>query len=149
MSDISLKQSLELLEGIQKPKLKSGKQTKKSKNPFLREPSPPKVTLSSIIKSKKKTKQLSKPLTQSSRPKNTAAAVVNQMKQKPSKVEENLKKLLMFSSPVNLDNESAQKLFKRAQTQKYVIPEAKSNVEQETVFTDEDFRKFEREYFCS
>lgn len=40
-------------------------------------------------------------------------------------------------------------LIKRAQTQKYVIPEPKSKDEQaRTAFTDEDFRKFEREYFC-
>lgn len=39
-------------------------------------------------------------------------------------------------------------LIKRAQTQKYVIPEPKSKEEEASVFTDEDFRKFEREYFC-
>lgn len=74
----------------------------------------------------------------------------------------------MWSSPVSLDNETTKKvciatssilhikikskifqLFKRAQTQKYVIPEPKPKEEEATVFTDEDFRKFEREYFCS
>lgn len=40
-------------------------------------------------------------------------------------------------------------LIRRAQNKRYVILEVKPQEESSTAFTDEDFEKFEREYFCS
>lgn len=54
--------------------------------------------------------EIGKQVAQLSRPKNASTPQQNKGKQKPSKVEENLKKLLMFSSSVNLDEESTQKV---------------------------------------
>jgi len=146
MSSTLLKMSLEMLEASCNSSIEPGK----SKIPFAPERSQSKATISSIIKSKRKEKQIGTKFTQSSQPKKkTIRDVQQKLKRKSSKAEENLQKLLMFNSSVNLDKDTTQKLIKRAQTQKYVIPEPKAKEEETSLFTDEDFMKFEREYFCS
>ncbi|KAJ6650103.1 hypothetical protein Bhyg_05347, partial [Pseudolycoriella hygida] len=84
--------------------------------------------------------------TQFSQPK-SSRTVSKKTKKNISKAEVNLKKLLSLSSPLRLDSETIQKLAKRAQTQKYVISEQNSKVDEATPFTEEDFIKFEKEYF--
>lgn len=67
-----------------------------------------------------------------------------------NRADENLKKLLLFSGSSKLDAETTDKLIRRAQNRKYVIAVPKTAAADEaTAFTDEDFEKFEREYFCS
>lgn len=84
-----------------------------------------------------------------------------------NRADENIKKLLMFSS-IKMDDSVTKKvnhlfrplshtskihfvlqLIQRAQNRKYVIEEKKPDAAEEeaSVFTEEDFAKFEREYF--
>ncbi|XP_077297528.1 uncharacterized protein LOC143919185 isoform X2 [Arctopsyche grandis] len=63
-------------------------------------------------------------------------------------VEENLKKLGILGSH-SIDSNIANKLVKRAQRGRAVIEIEEEKPEEGTAFTEEDFQKFEREYFCS
>lgn len=64
-----------------------------------------------------------------------------------SRADENLRKLLMLSG-VKLDATTTDRLVRRAQNKRYIIDVEKPAEESASVFTDEDFAKFEREYFC-
>lgn len=87
----------------------------------------------------KKIKQKKKPLNRSKKIDSPA-----------SKIEENVRKCLLLSTAMEMDDDTAQKLIQRARSRKYVAAEQQKPKEDEpTVFTDEDFEKFEREYFCS
>ncbi|XP_073822017.1 uncharacterized protein [Musca autumnalis] len=73
--------------------------------------------------------------------------VRSELKTKDKKSEENIKRLLALSmNTINIKD--AEKIVQRAHKGRYVkkiIPK----VEQESIFTEEDFRKFEEEYFNS
>lgn len=73
----------------------------------------------------------------------------NKMKRNRDKTEENVQRLLQLNHSHKLNDETTELLVKRAQTGHYVIPEQKPKEEEESVFTAEDFAKFEREYFVS
>lgn len=92
------------------------------------------------------------------------AAKINEMKQKQKitikqakhklnrgkeKISENLRKILMMDSAVKMSDEATDTLLRRARTQRYVIPEQKPAEESTTAFTEEDFLKFEKEYFVN
>lgn len=62
------------------------------------------------------------------------------------RTEENVKRLLALDNALKLDDETKELMLKRARVGHYVVPE-KKHVEEEDVFTEEDFAKFEREYF--
>lgn len=67
-----------------------------------------------------------------------------------SKIEENVRRCLLLSTAMEMDDDTAQKLIQRARSRKYVATEhQKPKPDEPTVFTDEDFERFEREYFCS
>lgn len=51
-------------------------------------------------------------------------------------------------SGVKLDTTTTDRLIRRAQNKRYIIDVEKPAEESASVFTDEDFAKFEREYFC-
>lgn len=70
------------------------------------------------------------------------------MKRNKNKIDSNVQKLLALDNSFKLSDETTEVLIKRARTGHYVIPEKKPEIEEESVFTDEDFAKFEREYFC-
>lgn len=67
-----------------------------------------------------------------------------------SRADQNLSKLLMLSTQtVKLDDKTQAKLIRRAQSRRYVVDEPDQDAgDAATAFTDEDFEKFEREYFC-
>lgn len=68
------------------------------------------------------------------------------MKTSGERVEKTVDKLLkLHSSP--LDEEDAEELSRRAKSGHYVLPPKKETAEPESVFTDEDFKRFEEEYF--
>lgn len=77
----------------------------------------------------------------------TVKQAQNRMKRSKDRTEENVRRLLALDRELKLNDETKELLIRRAQTGHYVIPEQKK-VEEEDVFTEEDFAKFEREYFC-
>lgn len=68
------------------------------------------------------------------------------MKRSKDRTEENVKRLLALDNELKIDEETKELMLRRAQTGHYVVPEKKQK-EEEDVFTEEDFAKFEREYF--
>lgn len=68
-----------------------------------------------------------------------------QLEVKSDPTEENIKKLLSLGK-TNIDSETAEKLLQRAVKKRYIYKEEKQK-EETTVFTEEDRRKFEAEYF--
>ncbi|XP_013109630.1 active regulator of SIRT1-like [Stomoxys calcitrans] len=73
--------------------------------------------------------------------------VRSQLISNDAKSEENIKRLLALSMN-HINIKDAEKIVQRAHKGRYVdkiIPK----VEQESIFTEEDFRKFEEEYFNS
>lgn len=89
-----------------------------------------------------------------SRPRPTTKSAIEQahehLRNGQSRADENLQKLLLFSAPVRLDAGTTDKLIRRAQSGRYVIAAPMAVAADEaTAFTEEDFAKFEREYFCS
>lgn len=75
----------------------------------------------------------------------TAIAAAQRTK---SKVEENRQKLLMLDNELKMNDEVKETLLRRARSNRYVIPE-KKEIDSTTAFTEEDFLKFEREYFVN
>ncbi|KAG7205427.1 hypothetical protein KM043_007420 [Ampulex compressa] len=59
--------------------------------------------------------------------------------------EENVRRLLTLSSS-RIDPETADKLLNRAVKKRYIPKEEKPKETEKTVFTEEDFKKFEEEY---
>ncbi|XP_031623982.1 uncharacterized protein LOC116341199 [Contarinia nasturtii] len=76
----------------------------------------------------------------------TVKQAKDKMKQSKDRTEENVKRLLALDNALKIDDETKELMIRRAQTGHYVIPEKKQE-EEEDVFTEEDFAKFEREYF--
>ncbi|EAT43867.1 AAEL004726-PA [Aedes aegypti] len=65
--------------------------------------------------------------------------------------EDNVRKLLLLSS-ADIGEEAGAKLVKRAQTGRYVVKADEfldKKESKESVFDEEDFKKFEQELFCS
>lgn len=69
------------------------------------------------------------------------------MKRVADKTEENVRRLLALDNQLKLNGETKDMILKRAHAGHYVVPQKEEKVE-EDVFTEEDFAKFEREYFC-
>lgn len=79
----------------------------------------------------------------------TVKQAQNKINRSKDKTEENVQKLLKLDSAFKLNDDTTELLIKRARSGHYVIPEQKRKDDEESVFTSEDFAKFEREYFCS
>nr|CAH7713266.1 unnamed protein product [Callosobruchus chinensis] len=80
----------------------------------------------------------------------TVAELKKQLKPKEQILKENLKKLELIkeASRVNLDKETVKKIVERAVTRRPIKGKSKkSKKNQKTAFTEEDFKKFEEEYF--
>lgn len=76
----------------------------------------------------------------------TVKQAKDKMKRSKDRTEENVKRLLALDNAVKLDAETKELILKRARVGHYVVPE-KVQQDEEDVFTEEDFVKFEREYF--
>lgn len=70
------------------------------------------------------------------------------MKNKKDKTDDNLKKLLLMSS-IKLDQDITDKLIRKAQNGHNFEIQEVSDDKEESIFTEEDFRNFEKELFCS
>lgn len=57
--------------------------------------------------------------------------------------------MLLLDSAVKLSDDAADTLIRRARSGRYVIPGPKPAKDTSTAFTEEDFLKFEREYFVN
>ncbi|VEN56600.1 unnamed protein product [Callosobruchus maculatus] len=80
----------------------------------------------------------------------TVAELRKQLKPKEEILRQNLRKLELIkeASKVNLDKETVQKIVERAVTKRPIKKKSKkSKKNQKTAFTEEDFKKFEEEYF--
>ena len=73
----------------------------------------------------------------------------NRIDRQKGKLDENLKKLLILGSSSKACDEKAEMLIRRARAGHYVIPEKKIQEEATSAFTEEDWAKFEKEFFCS
>lgn len=76
----------------------------------------------------------------------TVKQMQNKLKRIKDQTEENVKRLLALDSEMKLDEETKDLMIKRARTGHYVVKD-KKQTEEEDVFTEEDFLKFEKEYF--
>lgn len=76
----------------------------------------------------------------------TVKQAKEKMKRSKDRTEENVKRLLALDNALKIDAETKELMLRRARTGHYVVPE-KEEKEEEDVFTEEDFAKFEREYF--
>lgn len=76
----------------------------------------------------------------------TVKQAKDKIKRTKDRTEENVKRLLALDNPLKIDDETKELMLRRARTGHYVVPEKKLK-EEEDVFTEEDFAKFEREYF--
>lgn len=76
----------------------------------------------------------------------TVKQMQNKLKRVKDQTEENIKRLLALDSELKLDEETKELMIKRARTGHYVVKD-KKQTEEEDVFTEEDFLKFEKEYF--
>lgn len=76
----------------------------------------------------------------------TVKQIQNRLKRTKDQTEENVRRLLALNTEVKLDEESKELMIKRARTGHYVTKEKKPK-EEDDIFTDEDFLKFEKEYF--
>ncbi|CAH1968265.1 unnamed protein product [Acanthoscelides obtectus] len=85
----------------------------------------------------------------SSEKKLTVAELRKQLKPKQEILKENLKKLQLIkeASKVELDRETVAKIVERAVTKRPIKKRSKKTKNQKTVFTEEDFKTFEEEYF--
>lgn len=72
--------------------------------------------------------------------------VQNRLKRTKDRTEENVKRLLALDSELKLDEEAKELMLKRARNGHYVVKDKKPK-EDDDVFTEEDFLKFEKEYF--
>ncbi|KAM7351579.1 uncharacterized protein ACRADG_004371 [Cochliomyia hominivorax] len=125
-----LKQSVDIIEeDLKQTKSKKGKQISNVNN--------------------KKNKTLNNTIIEhfNKKPKKNILDVKKELKSSNTKAEENIKRLLALSMNT-VKVKDAEKIVQRAHKGRYVekvIPD----VEQESIFTEEDFRKFEEEYFNS
>lgn len=76
----------------------------------------------------------------------TVKQAQNRLKRTKDRTEDNVRRLLALDSEFKLDEESKQLMIKRARTGHYVIKDKKQE-EEEDIFTEEDFLKFEKEFF--
>lgn len=76
----------------------------------------------------------------------TVKQMQNKLKRVKDQTEDNVKRLLALDSEMKLDEETKELMIKRARTGHYVVKD-KKQTEEEDVFTEEDFLKFEKEYF--
>lgn len=76
----------------------------------------------------------------------TVKQAKDRIKRTKDRTEENVQRLLALDNALKLDEETKELMLKRARTGHYVAPD-KKEVEEEDIFTEEDFAKFEREYF--
>ncbi|XP_055643624.1 uncharacterized protein LOC129779890 [Toxorhynchites rutilus septentrionalis] len=82
------------------------------------------------------------------RPKNLSVIEARKrIQNRKDNTEDNIRKLLLLSS-ANISNETSAKLFKRAQTGRYVVKADdifEKEETEESVFNEEDFKNFEQE----
>lgn len=76
----------------------------------------------------------------------TVKQAQNRLKRAQDRTEENVRRLLALDVQTKLNDETKDLMIKRARSNHYVVPE-KIVKEEEDVFTEEDFLKFEKEYF--
>nr|XP_022909280.1 active regulator of SIRT1-like [Onthophagus taurus] len=71
------------------------------------------------------------------------------IKSKGEILKSNLEKIAKIRniSTVNLDKEIIENIFTRGRTRRPVPPQSKPKKDEKTAFTEEDFKKFEEEYF--
>ncbi|XP_033209138.1 active regulator of SIRT1-like [Belonocnema kinseyi] len=138
MSNSLVHKSLELLEYEQE--IKQGKSKKRSKNKGILDLIPTNHRLTS----KRKKSKTETPVNRSSRLNIYEAK--KRLEAKTDPTEGNIKKLLLLGNS-RLDSETADKLIERAVKKRYIHKEEKRE-EQTTVFTEEDFKKFEQEYLA-
>lgn len=79
----------------------------------------------------------------------TVKQVQNKINRSKDKISDNVRKMLLLDSAVKMSDDTAETLIRRARTGRYVIPEPKPAADTTTAFTEEDFLKFEREYFIN
>ncbi|KAK4877293.1 hypothetical protein RN001_009799 [Aquatica leii] len=122
MSASIVRKSLEIVDSDFSSKGKSSKKSKKNKKQNEILPSQRKVTVTEIRK-KSKTKD--------------------------QRLRENLAKLKLIKKicTIDLDKNVTRKIIKRGVTKKPVHIKEKSKKPKKTAFTEEDFAKFEQEYF--
>ncbi|XP_012261927.2 active regulator of SIRT1-like [Athalia rosae] len=77
--------------------------------------------------------------------KTTIGKARQKLNQKSDQTEKNIKQLLLLSSN-RIDPETSDKLLNRALTRRYIPKNNEPEVPEETAFTEEDFKKFEKEY---
>ncbi|XP_065357387.1 active regulator of SIRT1-like [Calliphora vicina] len=126
-----LKQSVDIIEeDLKQTKTKKGKQTSNANNKNYKTQNKT-IAVEHFSKKHKKSIQ----------------DVKHELKSSNKKTEENIKRLLALSMNT-VKAKDAEKIVQRAHKGRYVekiIPKVK----QESIFTEEDFRKFEEEYFKS
>ncbi|XP_011499012.1 PREDICTED: active regulator of SIRT1-like [Ceratosolen solmsi marchali] len=76
----------------------------------------------------------------------TVADAKKKLETKSNRMEENIRKLLRLSN-CKYDEEVMKKVIDRGVKKRYLTEEDKPVEEEKTVFTEEDFQKFEAEYF--
>lgn len=76
----------------------------------------------------------------------TVKQAKDRIKRSKDRTEENVRRLLALDNELKLDDETKELMLKRARTGHYVMPD-KEEKEEEDIFTEEDFARFEREYF--
>uniref|UniRef100_A0A1L8DAV4 Uncharacterized protein n=1 Tax=Nyssomyia neivai TaxID=330878 RepID=A0A1L8DAV4_9DIPT len=136
MSMSLLKKSLEIVEGS------SSKDNSRKKKNSSSIPESHKI----IRVIKKKGKVYKQNQLQGSGKKLTIREVQKQLETSKERTERTVDKLLkLHSSP--LDDEDVSEISQRAKAGHYVLPPRQEVVESESAFTEEDFRKFEEEYF--
>lgn len=77
----------------------------------------------------------------------TVKQMQNKLKRVKDQTEENVKRLLALDSEMKIDEETKELMIKRAQTGHYVVRDKKLQNSEEDIFTEDDFLKFEKEYF--
>ncbi|XP_055681885.1 active regulator of SIRT1-like [Lutzomyia longipalpis] len=136
MSSALLKKSLEIVEASSS---KGNSSKKKGKN-FV----PESHKIMKVVK--KKGKIYKQNQIEGSGRKLTIRDVQRRMETSKERVERTVDKLLKLHSSA-LEDEDAEEIARRAKTGHYVLPPQQETVEPDSIFTEEDFKKFEEDYF--
>lgn len=70
----------------------------------------------------------------------------NYIKSSQNRLDANVQKLLKLNCTA-INSDMAEKLVRRAKSKHYIIPEEKPKVDEPSVFTEEDFKNFEKEFY--
>ncbi|GAB0095313.1 active regulator of SIRT1 [Sergentomyia squamirostris] len=136
MSTALLKKSLEILEDDAPRKNFPNKRSKKMM--------PESHKLMKMVK--KKGKKYKQNQIEGSSRKITVTDVRNHMKSAKDRMESTVKKILkLHSTP--LEGDDVEEITRRSKAGHYVLPPRPETTEPDSVFTEEDFKRFEEEYF--